>query len=265
MDQQANVTNFLGVNVEALTYADMFARTDRWLENKEGRSHHIACINTYCVTLALRNQRLKHIYNRADIIGPDGMPFVRWIQLFRRVPCDRFYAPDVIAKFAERAEFKNYSFYLYGGSPEVVAKMKEYLEAKYNYLRVVGYYSPPFRELRPEEDEQIVDEINDLRPDILAVGLGTPKQDYWIDEHIHRIKGAVIVASGATFDFLGGRVKMAPRFIQRSGFEWLYRLLSKDFTRLWRRYTLFNAIFLWNFLLQNLRVRNFDVEETRRR
>jgi N-acetylglucosaminyldiphosphoundecaprenol N-acetyl-beta-D-mannosaminyltransferase len=93
-----------------------------------------------------------------------------------------------------------------------------------------------------------------LRPDIVLVGLGTPKQDYWIADHIYKIRGAVLVASGATFDFFGGRVRMAPRFVQRSGFEWLYRLLSRDFRRLWRRYTLSNAVFMSHFLLQVLRI-----------
>jgi N-acetylglucosaminyldiphosphoundecaprenol N-acetyl-beta-D-mannosaminyltransferase len=133
--------------------------------------------------------------------------------------------------------------------------MKEYLEERFPHIRIIGYQSPPFRPLTADEDAAVCDELNRLKPDIICVGLGTPKQDYWIEDHLYKIKGSVIIASGATFDFFGGRIKMAPEFIRKSGFEWLYRLMSKDFMRLWRRYIVMNGVFLWNFLLQVLRIR----------
>jgi N-acetylglucosaminyldiphosphoundecaprenol N-acetyl-beta-D-mannosaminyltransferase len=257
----ARTVNFLGIAVEGVTYDRMAEQIDTWIANKDGRSHHIACLNAFTVVLALSNERLARIYNGADIAGADGMPFVRWIRWFRRVPCDRLYAPDIALELAERAKERGYSFYLYGAAPDVLAKMEENLRERFPHLRIVGSHSPPFRPLTEEEDEAICEEINRLKPDILLVGLGTPKQDYWIDEHLYRIRGSVMVASGATFDFFGGRVKMAPRLIQRSGFEWLYRLLSRDFLRLWRRYTVGNLIFLWNFALQicGVRVREPEI------
>lgn len=260
---QKRIANFLGIGIEALTYEDMFKRADCWLKDKKSRSHHIACVNAFCVTSTLKNKRLASIYNGADITGPDGIPFVKWIQTFLKVPCDRFAAPDISLQFAERAKDKGYTFYLYGGAPDVVVKMKGYLEERFPHINIVGYYSPPFRDLTKEEDQKIVDEINGLAPDIILVGLGTPKQDYWIDEHLNQINGAILVASGATFDFFGGRIKMAPEFIRNSGFEWLFRLLSKDFFRLWKRYTILNIIFLWNFLLQiiHVKVRKAEVWE----
>jgi N-acetylglucosaminyldiphosphoundecaprenol N-acetyl-beta-D-mannosaminyltransferase len=244
--------NFAGVGIEALTYEEMIDRVDRWLENKEGRSHHIACINAYCVALAIGNSRLRKIYNQSDLAGADGMPFVKWIKRAMKAECDRFAAPDIAHYLAEKSESKKYSFYLYGGAPEVLPKMAKYLKEKYPHINIVGSYSPPFRPLTEIEDSRICDEINRLRPDIVLVGLGTPKQDYWIDEHVEKIRGSVFIASGATFDFFGGRIKMAPAWIRKSGFEWAYRLLSKDFLRLWRRYTIMNMIFLWSFLLQLL-------------
>ena len=114
----------------------------------------------------------------------------------------------------------------------------------------MGYYSPPFRPLAQEEDDAICEEINRLKPDILCVGLGTPKQDFWIDEHIEKIKGTVMIPCGAIFDFFGGRVEKAPDWISKLGFEWLYRLFSKDFKRLFYRYTIQNISFLWHFFLQ---------------
>jgi N-acetylglucosaminyldiphosphoundecaprenol N-acetyl-beta-D-mannosaminyltransferase len=247
--------NFLGIGIDALTYNDMFRLIDDWILNKTNRSHHLALINAYCATLAMKNVRLASIYNGADLVGPDGMPFVYWIRTFLKVPCDQFDASSIVLQLAERSKESGYTFYLYGGHPDVVDKMKRKLESLYPHIRIVGYRSPPFRSLTDEEDRKICEEINRVKPDILCVGLGTPKQDYWIDDHILKIKGCVMIPCGAIFDFFGGRVKRAPKFIQQAGLEWSYRLLSKDFTRLWRRYTIMNLSFLWHFLLQVLRIR----------
>jgi N-acetylglucosaminyldiphosphoundecaprenol N-acetyl-beta-D-mannosaminyltransferase len=242
--------NFVGVGVHILTYQDMFERIASWISDKKTRSHHIACLNAFGLSLTIDDPKLKEIFNRADIAGPDGMPFVRWIRLFSGQECDRFYAPDIVHQIAKMSSKANYSFYLYGGAPEVVEQMKLYLEEHYPYIRIVGIHSPPFRDLTDAEDLAICDEINRLQPDILCVGLGTPKQDYWIDSHLYKIPGSVMVSAGATFDFFGGRVSMAPRWIQQSGFEWLYRLLGPDFGRLFKRYTVHHGKFLWNFGLQ---------------
>lgn len=253
--------NFLGIELDAITYDQLYRKIDEWIAEKKDRSHHIACINAYCIALAMENERLAGIYSGADVAGPDGMPFVRWIRFFLRVPCDRIAAPDTILKLAEHSKQRGYTFYLYGGHPDVVVAMKAYLERNYPHIRVIGYHSPPFRILTAEEDEQICAEINHLRPDIICVGLGTPKQDYWIEEHIYKIRGSVFIASGAAFDFFGGRVKMAPYIVRLSGFEWLYRMCGKDFKRLWRRYIPYHSKFIWHFLQQVCRIK---VREPRR-
>ncbi len=242
--------NFLGTDVEALTYDDLYNMVDEWLKDKRSRSHHIAVINAYCSALAYKNSKISEIYNKADIVVPDGMPFVYWIRTFLNVPCDQFDASSVVTKLAEKSRNKNYTFYLLGGYPKITEKMKEKLEMMYPYINIVGYNCPPFRPLTKEEDQAICDEINRLKPDILCISLGTPKQDYWIDEHITKIRGSVFVPCGAIFDFFGDRIKRAPEFMTKMGIEWLYRLFSKDFKRLWHRYTVVNFIFLFKFFLQ---------------
>jgi N-acetylglucosaminyldiphosphoundecaprenol N-acetyl-beta-D-mannosaminyltransferase len=242
-------TRFGGVRVDALTFAELFDRIDLWLTDRRSRSHHVACLNAYCVSLAIHDRRLAGIYERADVAGADGMPFTKWIELFVRSQCDRLYGPDIILRLAERSRETGYTFYLYGGAPDMNVGMKTFLECHFPHIRVVGAYSPPFRPLTEEEDRVVCSEINGLRPDIVCVGLGTPKQDFWIDDHLEKIRGSVLIACGAAFDFFGGRVRMAPRFVQRSGFEWLYRLLGPDIGRLWRRYTIDHARFLWHFVL----------------
>ncbi|MFH0903337.1 MAG: WecB/TagA/CpsF family glycosyltransferase [Pseudomonadota bacterium] len=245
-------TRFAAIEVDAVTYEEMFVRIDSWLDDKTGPSHHIAPVNAYCASLAARDPELQRIWNAADIAGADGMPFVYWIRWVRGLPCDRLDAPDIVEQLAKRAETKDYAFYLYGGAPEVLEGMKEYLLERFPYLRIVGAESPPFRPLTEAEDEAACRRINEAAPDIICVGLGTPKQDYWIRDHLKKIRGAVFVGCGATFDFFGGRVKRAPQLVQLSGLEWLYRLLGTDRQRLWKRYTLHNIDFLARFGLQLL-------------
>jgi N-acetylglucosaminyldiphosphoundecaprenol N-acetyl-beta-D-mannosaminyltransferase len=257
--------NFIGVNVAAVTYPDLFKMVDCWISNKQARSHYIAIINAYCATEAFQNQRVAAIYNKADLIGPDGMPFVYWLRWALKRPCDQFDASSIVTNLADKAKDTGYSFYLYGGHPDVVVSMKAKLEELYPYINIVGYTSPPFRLLTAEEDRQICDEINRLKPDIICVGLGTPKQDYWIDEHIYKIRGAVFVPCGAIFDFFGGRVKRAPKIVSKLGVEWLFRLFSKDIKRLWYRYTVLNGIFLWNFFLQLAEYRQFNTNRAARK
>lgn len=256
--------NFLGVDIEAITYGEMETRLRRWIGDKSDRSHHIACINAYCVALSLRNRRLKDIYNRSDIPGPDGMPFVRWIRWVMRIPCDRIAGPDTILYLAERCKEAGYTFYLYGGAPEVLEDLQRNLKIEFPHMQILGAYSPPFRDLTAEEDDAICEEINSLQPDIVLVGLGTPKQDYWIDDHLERVRGSVFIASGAAFDFFGGRVKLAPRWIRSSGFEWLYRLLGSDSSRLLKRYTHYNVVFMYCFLLQIVGLRQYRVDRLAR-
>jgi len=244
--------NFIGTEIAAVTYDDLINYVNWWLKNKETRSHHIAVINAYCATLAYTNERLAEIYSKADLVGPDGMPFVYWLRMVSGRACDQFDASSIVLRLAEESAQTHYRFYLYGGDKEVVIKMKRKLENLFPHIKIVGFKSPPFRPLTSDEDKKVCEEINALKPDIICVGLGTPKQDYWIDDHITKIYGAVFIPCGAVFDFFGGRIKRAPDIISKLGIEWLYRLFGKDFKRLWYRYTVMNIIFLWFFALQLL-------------
>jgi N-acetylglucosaminyldiphosphoundecaprenol N-acetyl-beta-D-mannosaminyltransferase len=253
-----NTANFLGLGVRALTYDDFFKKIDSWLSGKNGRSYHVALINAFCAVSNLSDPRLAKIYNGADLICPDGMPFVYWIRTFLKKPCQQFDASSILTNLIKRSSSSGYTFYLYGGHPEVLEKMKRNLERTYPHIKIVGHQSPPFRALTEQEDRAVCEEINRTKPDILCIGLGTPKQDYWIDDHIYKIRGTVMVPCGAIFDFFGGRIKRAPSYVRRAGIEWLYRLFSKDFKRLFRRYTIMNIVFIINLFLQvmGLRVRN---------
>ncbi len=239
---------FLRTRLEALDFPELTRRVEGWLADPAGPARHVACLNTYCVTLAADDPALQAVYDRADVAGPDGMPFVFWMRWrLPGVPCERLYGPDVILHLAAEGVPRGWRFYLYGGAPGIAPAMAEALERRFPGLQVAGWHTPPFRPPTPAEDAAVMAEIGRLRPHVILVGLGTPKQDFWIADHRHRLRGCVLVNVGAAFDFFAGRVRQAPRFVQRSGFEWLWRLLSRDFFRLLHRYTVVNLRFLWRF------------------
>ena len=246
--------------MDCLSYEDMHRTFREWLSDKESRSHSLALINVNCCVSALRDKRLVKLYNTADILGIDSMPFLRWARAFHNKKADRLYAPDLMLETSRKAKEYGYTFFLYGGSPGAPDKMEEYLQERYDGIRIVGKYSPPFRQLSEAEDQAVCDMINSAKPDIVWVGLGSPKQDVWISEHREKIRGTIMIASGATFDFFSGRIKQAPEWIRNAGFEWLYRM-TKDFRRLWVRYTLYNVVFLIMFSLQVTGLRRFEAVE----
>jgi N-acetylglucosaminyldiphosphoundecaprenol N-acetyl-beta-D-mannosaminyltransferase len=188
------------------------------------------------------------------------MPFLHWARAFYNRKADRLYAPDLMLELARNAKEAGYTFFLYGGNPGAPDKIEEYICERFDGINIVGKYSPPFRPLTEEEDQAVCDMINVAKPDIVWVGLGSPKQDVWISEHREKIRGTIMIASGATFDFFSGRIQQAPKWIRNAGFEWLYRL-SKDFRRLWVRYTVYNFIFLAMFSLQLMGLRRFETME----
>jgi N-acetylglucosaminyldiphosphoundecaprenol N-acetyl-beta-D-mannosaminyltransferase len=249
--------NILGIDMDCISYDEMERTFDDWLANKESPARSLALVNVNCCVSALFDQKLRGIYNTADIVGIDSMPFLKWARAFYKKECNRLYAPDLMLYVSSRAKQKNYTFFFYGGYPGSPEDIEEYLKQRYEGVTVVGKYSPPFRELTETEKADICEMINKARPDFLWVGLGSPKQDLWIHEQKRKLKGCVIVPSGATFDFFSGRMKQAPQRIRELGFEWLYRLIQ-DFRRLWVRYTIYNIVFLAAFALQLLGILRFE-------
>ena len=125
-------------------------------------------------------------------------------------------------------------------------------------LQVVGTFSPPYRALSPAEDQEIIERINASGADLVWVGLSTPKQDRWMASHVGRLRAPVLIGVGAAFDFLSGAKRQAPRWMQRSGLDWCFRLASEP-RRLWRRYLVNNPVFVWNVLLQAMRIRRYEL------
>jgi N-acetylglucosaminyldiphosphoundecaprenol N-acetyl-beta-D-mannosaminyltransferase len=153
-----------------------------------------------------------------------------------------------------RSEQLGYRNYFYGGAAGVAEKLAARLHSRFPGLNVAGMYAPPFRMLTPAEDMAIVNTINSAEPDIVWVGMSTPKQERWMAEHVGRLCAPALIGVGAAFDFLAGLKKQAPAWMQKSGLEWSFRLMSEP-GRLWRRYLINNPLFLWLLALQALQDR----------
>jgi len=152
-----------------------------------------------------------------------------------------------------------YRHFLYGGAPGVPELLARRLQERYPGLRIVGTYSPPFRPLTPEEDAEVVERINRARPDIVWVGLGTPKQELWMAEHVAKLQNPVMIGVGAAFDFHAGIKRQAPRWMQKHGLEWLFRL-SQEPQRLWKRYLPNIPAFFFLLALQKLGLRHIPID-----
>ncbi len=170
---------------------------------------------------------------------------------------DRVYGPDLLLAVCERSQSAGFHHFFYGGNDGVPELLRDKLVERYPRLQVVGTYSPPFRPLVDEEQTTVIDMINDANPDIVWVGLSTPKQERWMAEHVGPLKAPVLIGVGAAFDFHAGLKKQAPRWIQRSGLEWFFRLVSEP-RRLWRRYLKNNSLFLFRIALQEMGLKRYQ-------
>jgi N-acetylglucosaminyldiphosphoundecaprenol N-acetyl-beta-D-mannosaminyltransferase len=247
--------NFIGTRIQPMNYDEFRIFVENWFHNNI--TVHVAVVNAYCSVLARKNSSLAEIYKNAELVVPDGMPFVFWMNIFGNKKAHQFDATNVLLKLIEYSKTLKYSFYFYGGSPTVLNKMIENLKNKFQHINIAGNYSPPFRELTEEEKNWVLEDIRASGARVICVGLGTPKQDNWIRQHKSELPGSLFIPCGAIFDFFGGRIKKAPSFISKIGFEWLYRLFSKDFKRLFPRYTINNIYFLYNFFLQITGIRKY--------
>jgi N-acetylglucosaminyldiphosphoundecaprenol N-acetyl-beta-D-mannosaminyltransferase len=236
--------DILGVGVDALTIPLAVETMAGWIDRRE--PHYVCVTGVHGVMESRRDGELQLIHHRAGLVTPDGVPLV-WISR-RRVAggqqVERVYGPDLMHEVFDRSQTTGWRHFLYGGSPETLARLEGRLADRFPQAEVVGSVSPPFRPLNPAEDEALAVQITAARPDVLWVGLGTPKQERWMADHLDRLQVPVIVGVGAAFDFHAGVKRQAPAALQRAGLEWLFRLATEP-RRLAGRYLRNNPRFLW--------------------
>lgn len=206
-----------------------------------GRSAHLC--NAYTLSLAVRDPQFRDLLAEADLNFADGQP-VAAIGRRRghREMHTRVYGPDLMLAVLDQGRARGLRHYLYGSTPEVLRDLELQLHTRFPGVDIVGRESPPFRELTDSESAAMVQRVRSTRPDIVWVGLGTPRQDQFVAAYADSLQ-STLVAVGAAFDFHAGHKAQAPGWMQRAGLEWLFRLVSEP-RRLWRRYLVGNPVFL---------------------
>ena len=247
----------LGTRIDATSYDDASRRVVGWAQ--EGQSACVCVAATHMVMEAFDSATFRREVNKADLITPDGRPLVWALKGLGVGEASQVRGTDLTTHVLARAARENVPIGLYGGTPESLGRLQEVLEARFPEVRVVCRVAPPFRPLTPEEDEAITSEIVESGARVLFVGIGCPKQEKWMLEHKGRIP-AVMVGVGAAFDFHTGRARQAPRWMQKAGLEWLFRLITNP-RRMWKRYARHNPRFAGLLLLQLLGWRRFGQSE----
>jgi N-acetylglucosaminyldiphosphoundecaprenol N-acetyl-beta-D-mannosaminyltransferase len=243
----AAVAEILGVPITLTDHHDACERVLGWVQAR--RTAYVCVRDVHGVMLAQRDPELMAIHHRAPMVLPDGMPLVHVARMRGYAHIQRVAGPDFVETLADRGRARGVRHFFYGGAPGVAERMAAVLRARYPGLVVAGCLSPPFGELDDTTQHAELAEINAATPDVVWVGLGTPKQERWMNRFHGAIPGATLIGVGAAFDFHAGTRRRAPRWMQRATLEWLHRLLSEP-GRLWRRYLVIAPQFVWRVLLE---------------
>ncbi len=234
--------NILGVNIAAIDMEWLLDFTRSHLDELSGE--YICVSNVFTTVLSYENEIYRAIQNGSVLSIPDGGPLASIGKKRGAKGIRRTTGPDYMEAILKESQEAGWNHFFYGSTETNLNKIKERLLTMYPDIRIVGMYSPPFRELTNEEDNDICRMINDSMPDFVWVGLGAPKQEIWMAMHQGKIKG-LMVGVGAAFDYCAGNIKRAPLWMQKNNMEWVFRLIQ-DPKRLFKKYLITNCKFLWN-------------------
>ncbi len=248
--------NILGVGVSAVNMDQALNRIDGWIKARD-RDYVCVC-PVHSIMECRRSAELRSIFNRAGMVTPDGMPVVWVAHMKGFAAVSRVYGPDLMLAELGVSAARGHRHFFYGGGAGVAEKLADAMRRRFAGLDVAGIFEPPFGTLDELCTPQAAELINKARPDVVWIGLSSPKQDRWMARMRPQLDAPVLIGVGAAFDFLSGTVRQAPRWMQRSGLEWLFRLAT-DPGRLWRRYVIDNPWFVWDVALQMTGLRKFEL------
>ncbi|RFB85572.1 glycosyltransferase [Rhizobium leguminosarum bv. trifolii] len=251
-------TNVLGVRVSAVNLKSATGFIRKAIE--DGRKEYVCVRDAHGIVRCQDDPELRSIHNQAFLVTPDGMPLVWALRHAGHTESDRVYGPDLMLSVFDAGSANGLRHFLYGATAETLEQLQARLLAKFPQARIVGSYAPPFRKLSMREEADIADRLNRSGADIVWVGLSSPKQELWMARMRDRLDASMLIGVGAAFDFHAGLKRQAPRFIQRSGFEWAFRLLCEP-RRLWRRYALVVPAFISLTAFQRLGLRKFPIDD----
>lgn len=237
----------LAISVEAVDMERTLRRIATELAAR--RKGYVCMANVHGIMEAQRDAELAGIYASSSITVPDGTPTV-WVGRWQgHNGMQRVAGPDLMREVFRRKEFAGCTHFLYGGEEHVAEQLRERFTRQYPWACIIGTYTPPFRDLNAEEEESLIARVRELKPDIIWVGISTPKQERFMHRYLHRLDTTLMFGVGAAYDFHTGRIQDAPQWVKTIGMQWLHRLIQ-DPRRLWKRYLRNNPAFLWHIALQ---------------
>jgi N-acetylglucosaminyldiphosphoundecaprenol N-acetyl-beta-D-mannosaminyltransferase len=251
--------NVLGVGVHAINMQQAVAYLlDAVACRKKG---YVCVTGVHGVMEAQKNCRFRHTLNQSLLTTPDGMPTVWCGKVAGHKQMGRVFGPDLMLNLCRESINRGFTHFFYGGNTGVAEELKQNLQTRFPGLQVVGTYTPPFRPLTMEEHFELVRQINRLKPDIIWVGLSTPKQERFMAEYLPKLDTSLMLGVGAAFDLHTGRMTDSPEWVKRSGMQWAHRLVQ-DPRRLWKRYLVNNPKFLMAISAQLMGLHHYRLPVT---
>ncbi|MFC1550451.1 WecB/TagA/CpsF family glycosyltransferase [Candidatus Neomarinimicrobiota bacterium] len=252
---RAEYFKILGIRITATNIHECKTLINNAINGKINQ--YIVIRDVHGIVQSHKSQAVKAAHDHAAYVLPDGMPLV-WIGKIKgNKSIDRCYGPDLMLAIMDESVEKGYKHFFYGGNSGVANRLKSEMENRYPGVKIVGTYSPPFRPLNKSEELELENLIDELKPDILWIGLSTPKQELFMYENLNKLNAKLMIGVGAAFDFHTGIIKQAPALVQRLGFEWAYRIFQEP-RRLWKRYLISIPTFIVYYILELLKLKNFN-------
>lgn len=237
-----------GSPIDVIDWREAISRIADWAAAKESR--YVCICNAHSVVTATDDAAFAAAVQQADMATPDGAPVAWLIGRQTGLAQQRINGPDLMRRYLAEGARHGGPIFLYGATEETLQILRTRVAGAFPDIQIAGTYSPPFRPLTADEDEQVVEMINSSGATTVWVSLGCPKQEKWMAVHRDRVR-AVMIGVGAAFDYHAGTIKRAPLWMQKNGLEWLHRLASEP-RRLWKRYLVTNSLFIFLALRQLL-------------
>ena len=251
-------TSVLGVGISAI---NLQTATSLMFDAIRRRQKGYICVTgVHGVMEGQRNERFREVLNEAFLCTPDGMPMVWMSHVQGRRSVSRVYGPDLMLEVLEQSQALGVRQFLYGGHNGTGDLLRRKLLERFPALQIVGVYEPPFRPLNVNEEAALISQVKQTRPDIIWVGISTPKQEFFMSEYLRKLDTVLMVGVGAAFDIFAGLKRQAPRWMQRTGLEWFFRL-CQDPRRLGHRYLRNNPDFVWRALMQLTGLKKYPLPE----
>jgi N-acetylglucosaminyldiphosphoundecaprenol N-acetyl-beta-D-mannosaminyltransferase len=240
----------VGTQVSALSPASLVETVRGW--QGDGRVHYVCFADANSLIQARENEAMREALAEADVVSPDGTPLMVVGRVLHGARVSKTSGPDFLEAYCAATAAAGTRHYFVGGGPGVAASLGQQLAERYPGLLVAGSYSPPRFPLTEAQNDEMIGFIKAARPDVVWVGLGAPKLEIWMAQTWRRFAGLTMLGVGAAFDFSAGRVRRAPRWMQKSGLEWVYRITQEP-GRLFARYASTVPRFVGLVLLQMVR------------